>query len=116
MGLFLEIYVCSAAYTHGWLVGTCLGTKYVLQSAHPSPVRRCLCKLLDGIQDHYTYAQPGIQRTVFLTQELVRLACRPVGAHVRGVAAHPPMSIGLLSSMHRCLPCCHGCGFCLRVI
>ena len=35
---------------------------------------RCLCKLLDGIQDHYTYAQPGIQRTVFRLKELVRRA------------------------------------------
>lgn len=34
----------------------------------------CLCKLLDGIQDHYTYAQPGIQRTVFHLKELVRRA------------------------------------------
>jgi hypothetical protein len=32
----------------------------------------CLCKLLEGIQDHYTYAQPGIQRTVFRLKELVR--------------------------------------------
>ena len=32
----------------------------------------CLCKLLDGIQDHYTYAQPGIQRAVFHVKELVR--------------------------------------------
>jgi hypothetical protein len=32
----------------------------------------CLCKLLDGIQDHYTHAQPGIQRTVFRLKELVR--------------------------------------------
>ncbi|GMH40299.1 hypothetical protein BSKO_08203 [Bryopsis sp. KO-2023] len=31
----------------------------------------CLCKLLDGIQDHYTSAQPGIQRTVFKVKELV---------------------------------------------
>lgn len=31
----------------------------------------CLCKLLDGIQDHYTYAQPGIQRTLFHVEELV---------------------------------------------
>lgn len=31
-----------------------------------------LCKLLDGIQDHYTNAQPGIQRTVFKLKELVR--------------------------------------------
>jgi len=32
----------------------------------------CLCKMLEGIQDHYTYAQPGIQRTVFRLKELVR--------------------------------------------
>ena len=32
----------------------------------------CLSKLVDGIQDHYTYAQPGIQRTVFHLKELVR--------------------------------------------
>lgn len=32
----------------------------------------CLTKLLDGIQDHYTDAQPGIQRTVFRVKELVR--------------------------------------------
>ena len=25
----------------------------------------CLSKLLDSIQDHYTFAQPGIQRMVF---------------------------------------------------
>ncbi|KAK9818762.1 hypothetical protein WJX74_011120 [Apatococcus lobatus] len=31
-----------------------------------------LCKLLDSIQDHYTYAQPGIQRAVFHLKELVR--------------------------------------------
>lgn len=32
----------------------------------------CLSKLLDGIQDHYTYAQPGIQRAVFRLKELIR--------------------------------------------
>jgi hypothetical protein len=37
----------------------------------------CLSKLLDGIQDHYTDAQPGIQRTVFKVKELVRwVQCR----------------------------------------
>lgn len=35
----------------------------------------CLSKLLEGIQDHYTYAQPGIQRTVFRVKELIRSAC-----------------------------------------
>lgn len=40
------------------------------------PCCRCLCKLLDGIQDHYTYAQPGIQRALFHTQELVRCGSR----------------------------------------
>ncbi|EFN53456.1 hypothetical protein CHLNCDRAFT_25749, partial [Chlorella variabilis] len=42
----------------------------------------CLCKLLDGIQDHYTYAQPGIQRCVFHTQELVRRVEEPLAAHL----------------------------------
>lgn len=32
----------------------------------------CLSRLLEGIQDHYTHAQPGIQRMVFSFQELVR--------------------------------------------
>lgn len=32
----------------------------------------CLSKLLDGMQDHYTFAQPGIQRLVFKLRELVR--------------------------------------------
>jgi len=42
----------------------------------------CLCKLLDGIQDHYTYAQPGIQRTVFHLKELVRRIDEPVALHL----------------------------------
>ncbi|KAJ0977148.1 hypothetical protein J5N97_012622 [Dioscorea zingiberensis] len=32
----------------------------------------CLSKLLDGMHDHYTFAQPGIQRLVFKLKELVR--------------------------------------------
>lgn len=32
----------------------------------------CLCRLLESIQDHYTHAQPGIQRMVFSVRELVR--------------------------------------------
>ena len=32
----------------------------------------CLSKLLEGMQDHYTFAQPGIQRLVFKLKELVR--------------------------------------------
>jgi hypothetical protein len=32
----------------------------------------CLSKLLEGMLDHYTYAQPGIQRTVFRLKELMR--------------------------------------------
>ncbi|EHA8588744.1 GTPase-activating protein gyp1 [Cocos nucifera] len=31
----------------------------------------CLSKLLDGMQDHYTFAQPGIQRLIFKLKELV---------------------------------------------
>ena len=32
----------------------------------------CLTKLLDNIQDHYTFAQPGIQRLTFKFEELVQ--------------------------------------------
>lgn len=42
----------------------------------------CLCKLLEGIQDHYTYAQPGIQRTVFRLKELVRCGRRRAAQRV----------------------------------
>lgn len=31
----------------------------------------CLSKLLDGIQDNYTFAQPGIQRQIATLRELV---------------------------------------------
>jgi hypothetical protein len=31
----------------------------------------CLTKLLDGIQDHYTPGQPGIQRMIYRLRELV---------------------------------------------
>ncbi|KAJ7548303.1 hypothetical protein O6H91_07G006400 [Diphasiastrum complanatum] len=42
----------------------------------------CLSKLLDGIQDHYTFAQPGIQRLVFKLKELVRRIDEPVSKHL----------------------------------
>ncbi|KAL0041033.1 hypothetical protein WJX77_002810 [Trebouxia sp. C0004] len=41
-----------------------------------------LCKMLDGIQDHYTNAQPGIQRTVFKLKELVRRIDEPMCQHM----------------------------------
>nr|GEU42166.1 hypothetical protein [Tanacetum cinerariifolium] len=42
----------------------------------------CLSKLLDGMQDHYTFAQPGIQRLVFKLKELVRRIDEPVAKHM----------------------------------
>ncbi|XP_057457863.1 GTPase-activating protein GYP1 [Lotus japonicus] len=42
----------------------------------------CLSKLLDGMQDHYTFAQPGIQRLVFKLKELVRRIDDPVSTHM----------------------------------
>lgn len=42
----------------------------------------CLCKLLDGIQDHYTYSQPGIQKTLFHVMELVARVEAPTAAHI----------------------------------
>ncbi|KAJ8639392.1 hypothetical protein MRB53_016086 [Persea americana] len=42
----------------------------------------CLSKFLDGMQDHYTFAQPGIQRLVFKLKELVRRIDEPVSRHM----------------------------------
>jgi len=42
----------------------------------------CLSKLLDSIQDHYTFAQPGIQRLVFRLREIVGRIDRPLHAHL----------------------------------
>ncbi|CAI0541105.1 unnamed protein product [Linum tenue] len=42
----------------------------------------CLSKLLDGMQDHYTFAQPGIQRLVFRLKELVRRIDESLSAHM----------------------------------
>ncbi|KAK8934134.1 hypothetical protein KSP39_PZI014439 [Platanthera zijinensis] len=42
----------------------------------------CLSKLLDGMQDHYTFAQPGIQRLVFKLKDLVRRIDEPISRHM----------------------------------
>ena len=42
----------------------------------------CLTRLLDGIQDHYTFSQPGIQRMVFRLQDIVKRIDAPLYHHV----------------------------------
>lgn len=42
----------------------------------------CLTKLLDGIQDHYTGHQPGIQRMVFELKNLIRRINQPLHDHL----------------------------------
>ena len=42
----------------------------------------CLSKLLDSIQDHYTFAQPGIQRMVFKLKELTARIDGKLHAHL----------------------------------
>jgi hypothetical protein len=32
----------------------------------------CYCKLLDNIQDHYTFSQPGLQRMILRLEDLMR--------------------------------------------
>lgn len=43
----------------------------------------CLSKVLDSIQDHYTFAQPGIQILCFKLSELVRRVDQPVHTHMK---------------------------------
>merc|ERR1712196_637572 len=42
----------------------------------------CLCKLLQQIQDNYTFSQPGIQRMVQKLKELVQRVDAPLAAHI----------------------------------
>ncbi|KAG1712406.1 hypothetical protein DVH05_000154 [Phytophthora capsici] len=42
----------------------------------------CLTKLLDDIQDHYTFAQPGLQRMVQRMEELVRRCDAELFEHI----------------------------------
>lgn len=42
----------------------------------------CLSNLLDHIQDHYTFSQPGLQRMVFHLKELVTRIDAPLAAHL----------------------------------
>jgi hypothetical protein len=42
----------------------------------------CLTKLLDGIQDHFTFAQPGIQRMVFKLGEVMQRVEPKLHAHL----------------------------------
>ena len=48
----------------------------------------CLSKLIDSIQDHYTFAQPGIQRMVFKLKELVARIDAPLHAHLEEQGLH----------------------------
>uniref|UniRef100_A0A6I8NBQ3 TBC1 domain family member 22A n=1 Tax=Ornithorhynchus anatinus TaxID=9258 RepID=A0A6I8NBQ3_ORNAN len=42
----------------------------------------CMSKLLDGIQDNYTFAQPGIQMKVRMLEELVSRIDEPIHRHL----------------------------------
>jgi len=48
----------------------------------------CMSKLLDGIQDHYTFAQPGIQRMIHRLKELIGRIDAPLSRHLGEQDAH----------------------------
>ncbi|MCJ8743260.1 hypothetical protein PDJAM_G00091860 [Pangasius djambal] len=48
----------------------------------------CMSKLLDGIQDNYTFAQPGIQRKVKALEELVSRIDETVHRHMHHYEQH----------------------------
>ncbi|RHZ90098.1 hypothetical protein Glove_8g36 [Diversispora epigaea] len=43
----------------------------------------CLSKLLDGIQDNYTFAQPGIQRQINKLKDLINRIDEPLATHLQ---------------------------------
>nr|AKF43348.1 Ypt/Rab-GAP domain of gyp1p superfamily protein [Pelargonium transvaalense] len=75
--VFLSEYLEGSTET--WSVSTLSSQKI---SEIESDCYWCLSKLLEGMQDHYTFAQPGIQRLVFKLKELVRRIDEPVSRHI----------------------------------
>lgn len=69
----------------------------------------CLKKLLDGIQDNYTHAQPGITRQVARLKELVS---RVDGKHIKSsfhkltFSSNSPISSAFSSTRRRIYPIC----------
>ena len=43
----------------------------------------CLCRLLEGVQDHYTHGQPGIRRCAAAVDGLVARVDAPLAQHLR---------------------------------
>ncbi|KAJ1735138.1 GTPase-activating protein [Coemansia biformis] len=72
-----------AAHSHPELAAAAIDT---LDGAQVSAVEAdsfwCLTKLLDGIQDNYTHAQPGIQRQIVKMKELVARIDSSLAAHL----------------------------------
>nr|AKF43342.1 Ypt/Rab-GAP domain of gyp1p superfamily protein [Pelargonium exstipulatum] len=75
--VFLSEYLEGS--TENWSVSTLSSPKI---SEIEADCYWCLSKLLEGMQDHYTFAQPGIQRLVFKLKELVRRIDEPVSRHI----------------------------------
>nr|AKF43343.1 Ypt/Rab-GAP domain of gyp1p superfamily protein [Pelargonium fulgidum] len=75
--VFLSEYLEGS--TENWSVSTLSSQKI---SEIEADCYWCLSKLLEGMQDHYTFAQPGIQRLVFKLKELVRRIDEPVSRHI----------------------------------
>lgn len=48
----------------------------------------CMTKLLDGIQDNYTFSQPGIQRMIHKLSELIHRIDAPLHEHLNRQEAH----------------------------
>lgn len=53
-----------------------------LRAAVEADTYWCFSRLLDSIQDHYTFAQPGIQRLVIKLHEIVARVDRPLSLHL----------------------------------
>ena len=51
----------------------------------------CLCSLLDGIQDQYTFAQPGVQRKAHALGALLKRLDGPLHSHLAALGLDNPL-------------------------
>lgn len=88
--VFLSEAACAGIPPHQWAQSLATSSSHALAAAE-ADAYGCLCVLLDGIQDCYTFAQPGVQRKAHALGALLRRLDAPLAAHLQALGLDSPL-------------------------
>ena len=102
VAVFLSETACAGLDPHAWAArldragggGGSSGSKTPLSAAvdcAEADAYGCLCSLLDGIQDQYTFAQPGVQRKAHALGALLKRLDGPLCSHLAALGLDNPL-------------------------